>query len=563
MARTPYSIFAARGGGRRGVRPFAAGAIALVLILTTVYFVYTKANPFSSPYEFEAIFDDVNDMKRRSPVRIAGVTVGRVKSVEPLPDGSGRARVRMEVSEAGLPIKQDANLKVRSRLFLEGNYYVDLHPGTPRAPELESGGVIPPNQTASPVQFGEVLTALQRDTREDLRTFLKEFSRALDQGGAEGFNMAIRYWEPAYRDTALVNDATLGTEFRDLSRLLRGQGRAFGAIARDEEARKDLITNLNRTALAFAREDDALKATIPALRDVLTVGRPALRSLNSGLPSLSAFARDALPGARSSSPTLDAQIPFVRQARRLVSEAELKGLVRELRRTIPDLARLNRNQVRTLNQTRALSSCQNNVLLPFVRTPIPDPDFPRASGEPVFEVSQRPFVGLAGESRNADANSPFFRVQAGGGPFTIVSTGETGEQLFAQADFRLEGVRPARPSRRPVFRPNIPCETQEPPNLNAVGGPGDETVEPRGVATPESLAREERVRKEFRKLADHLERVAAGLPSVDPLAFDELGERQMLRRLKLVRLSDGTLAEQLPPKESDRTLDDEIATLER
>ncbi len=58
---------------------------------------------------------------------------------------------------------------MRSRLFLEGNYFVDLHPGRPDSPELDSGATIGPNQTAAPVQFGQVLTALQSETREDLQ----------------------------------------------------------------------------------------------------------------------------------------------------------------------------------------------------------------------------------------------------------------------------------------------------------------------------------------------------------------------------------------------------------
>ena len=56
------------------------------------------------------------------------------------------------------------------------------------------------------------------------------------------------------------------------------------------------MTNLNRTVAAFAVQEDNLKATIPQLRDVLKVGRPALQSLNGALPSLRAFAREALPG---------------------------------------------------------------------------------------------------------------------------------------------------------------------------------------------------------------------------------------------------------------------------
>jgi hypothetical protein len=269
------------------------------------------------------------------------------------------------------------------------------------------------------------------------------------------------------------------------------------------------------------------------LRNVLETGEPALRSLNSALPSLRAFARDALPAARSSVPTLDAQIPFMQQARQLVSEDELRGLAAELRRTVPWMARLSDRQADGLQQTRALSSCQNNVLLPFATTPIPDPDFPDNSGEPWFEQSGRVLVGLAGESRISDANSPMARVQAGGGPTTIVGTGEAGEQYLAQLDLPLQGVRPVSPTNRPVFRPDVPCETQEPPDLNALGGPGDPVVATNPVPTPADLARMERAQEGFDDLTAHLQRVADGEPSVDPLEYSDQGELLQMEKLRI------------------------------
>lgn len=336
----------------------------------------------------------------------------------------------------------------------------------------------------------------------------------------------------------------LGLEEHDLSRVLRGQGRVFGALSRDEEALKDLVTHLNTTVAAFARQEDNLKAAIPELRDVLKVGRPALRSLNEALPSIRAFARDALPGARSSLPTLNAQIPFLRQARRLVSEEELGGLVADLRLTIPPLARLNRGSARTFEQTRALASCQNNVLVPFATTPIPDPDFPNHTGEPWYEESGRAFVGLSGESRLADANSSYFHVQLGGGPTTIVSTGEAGEQYFGQPLLPIDRVRPARPTKRPVFRPDIPCETQQPPDMNAAGGPGDQPFpQKRGDLPPKLKAEAD---EELRQVEEHLRRESKGLPTFDPLNHDEYGERIQAKRLGLVKGPDGRYVDAKP-----------------
>jgi phospholipid/cholesterol/gamma-HCH transport system substrate-binding protein len=441
-----------------GMSPFRAGVLAVVVIGLFAYFGFSKANPFANPYEFKAVFNDVNNLKPRSPVRIAGVEVGKVVKVEPVEEGKGAAEVTMEVEKKGLPIKEDAELKIRPRIFLEGNFFVDVEPGSPSADELEKGEVIPVTQTAAPVQWGDLLTALQRDTRTDLQTFLREYSKGLADGGAEGFNQAIEYWEPAYRNSSLANDATLGQDAdRDLQRVLKGQQETFAALVRDERALKDLVTNFNVTAAAFAREDAALAAAIPALRDTLRAGEPALGSLNAALPSLRAFARDALPGVRTSDETLAASLPFITQARLLMSERELRGTARILRRTIPDVVAFNRTSVPFLRESRALSACTNNVLVPFMDLEIPNPETGNEaenSNQPVRAQLQRGLPGLSGESRLGDGNNQWFR--GGATP---------------PGDRVRPGPPPDGGSMPMPHRPDVPCEEQELPNLHAPGGP--------------------------------------------------------------------------------------------
>jgi phospholipid/cholesterol/gamma-HCH transport system substrate-binding protein len=438
---------------------FRAGLLALTLILLFSYFGFTKANPFANPYELKAVFQNVNNLKPNSPVRIAGVDVGKVKNVEPITpgDGEGAAKVTMEIKKKGLPIHEDATVKARTRIFLEGNLFLDLKPGSPSSPIAEDGFTIPMQHAAAPVQFGQVLSALQSDTREDLKTFLREYSKGLSGKGAKGFNDSIKYWPDAYKNTALANDASLGEEpTKDLQRVLKGQQRVSAALNSDENALKGLVTNFNVTAGALAREDVALEASIPALRDTLKAGMPALASLNAALPSVRAFAADALPGVRSSTPTLKAGLPFIRQARLLVRRSELRGLAAELRRQVPNLVALNRTSVPVLDQARALSACTNNVLVPFIRSPLPNVQGPDANGNANQQVRnqiQRGFVGLSGESRLSDGNNQMFHTSA-------VPLGQD--------------VQPAPPpvvDQPPPRRPDVPCETQDPPNLNAPGGP--------------------------------------------------------------------------------------------
>jgi phospholipid/cholesterol/gamma-HCH transport system substrate-binding protein len=460
----------------RQISSFAAGVIGLVLIVVVVFFVVTRANPFSHPYKMSALFSNVENLQRGSEVRTAGVVIGKVKSIEVVTDGSGAALVKMEINDNGLPIHRDAQLQIRPRIFLEGNYFVDLKPGSPSAQTVKSGSTLPIQQTASSVSFGDILKVLDSNTRADLQTLLAEYSKALDKGGAEAFRQSTKFWPGAYRNTAIASDALLGENpSTDIPQLLRGQQRTFAALVRNPQDLADLITNLNRTARAFASEDQALAASVPALRDVLRVGYPTLATVNNALPSLARFARNARAPVRSIGPAVDAATPFITQLAKLVSEPELRGASRELRATVPPLVSLNHDLEPFLSQGRTLSSCASNVLVPWANTPIPDPNFPDSNNQPFFKEAPRALVGLSGESRTGDANGQWFRVLVGGGPNTIVERPPTGPPLFAQALFPSLGTQPTVPASKPQFRPDVPCETQQPADMSADTGPGDPT----------------------------------------------------------------------------------------
>ena len=552
----------ARGSGdprHPGISPFKAGLIAATIILVFSFFGFSRYNPFAHPFKLYATFHSANNLQPKSPVRIAGIDVGKVTDVEPLKSGSGAARVTMEIDKKGLPIHKDAELKIRPRIFLEGNFFVDVQPGTPGTPTIKDGGDVPIQQTATPVQFGQLLTALQSDTRKDLQVFLKEYAEnGLGHGGAQAYNKALDSAPAALRYSSIANEASLGTQPHDLSNLLRGQQRLFRALSANPEVLKSLIVNLDITAGAFAREEAPLAAAVPALRDTLRAGTPALIALNNMLPSLRAFARDALPGTISSGPTIDASIPFITQLALLVRPQELQGLARDLRFAIPDLARVNHSTIPLLNQQRALSACQNNVLNPFSKTPVPDPDFKNKpgydggqNGQPFQREAPRGLVGLAGESRTGDSNSPMFHVQLGTGPQNIIYQSDS-DIFVSPTGNPTEGVRPIKPNHRPVFRPGTPCETQQPPDLNAAGGSPDKTVLANGVPVPinapipplpKSMTQLKPADlKIVHELESYLSREHAGLQTPDPMRYAPKDYPKVLKAVGLTLSPSGTIS---------------------
>ncbi len=469
---------------RRNQKPrlgfFGVGVLVLGLIAIGTYLGFSKDVPLiNQPFEVRAVFPSANNIRTNSPVRIAGVDVGKVTAIERVRPGADAARVVMSIDRDALPIHTDAQMTIRPRIFLEGNFFVDVKPGSPSAPAIGDGDTIPINQTRTPVQIDQILTALQNDTREDLKTLLQDLGDGLSDGGAEGYNRATRFFEPAYRDSAIVNDASLGLAQRDLSGYVRDAGATAAALDRNADALKSLITDFRVTAGAFAARDRQLQQAVAELPRTLSAARPAFAALNRAFPPLRRFVADLRPAIRSSGPALDASLPFARQVRGLVRASELRGLSRDLRPVVPSLTRLSKLTVPLLGQTALASSCQNEVILPWTKDTIQDEDFPAVG--PVFQDSVKNLPGLAGESRSGDANGQWFRILVAGGTYvTPLGNG----QMFL-TDTPVGGINPMPPTGgRSPLRADVPCETQEAPDLRSK--PGQPASKSRKVTIPAS-----------------------------------------------------------------------------
>ena len=479
--------------------PFTAGLIAVIVLVVACYAIFTKfANPFASPFTIHAIVPNANQLRPDSAVRIAGVNVGKVTSVSPScqgyadPTGSPcqAANVTMTIDNNGLPLHKDATFSIRPRIFLEGNFFVDVQPGTPQAPAAPNGFVFPIQQTRTPVQFDQLLTSLQTDARANLQTLLQQYGLAVTEGGP-AFNQSIPYWTPAYKYGAQVAHAAIGTQPHDLSGFIDKAGVVNGALSAHPQNLKNLITNLDRTALAFARQQTALSSAVAELPRTLQVAIPALNALETSLCTsvaqpappncapgpLREFARALIPGTQTLAPTIDASLPFFTQLRQLVSPPELLGLTNDLSATIPALAQLDAESIPLLqNGVRPASSCQVNVVLPWSRLEIQDRNFNASNGfppRPVYVEGVDYLPGLAGESRNFDANGPYVRVLGPGGQFTYsLSQDRFGRPVTGTSLNRILGVVPRTPTphtsgdgatvpvSRPPLKPNVPCETQ-------------------------------------------------------------------------------------------------------
>jgi virulence factor Mce-like protein len=468
------------------VSPFGAGLIALVVIVVALYAAFVHKYPWSNPYELKAIFKNANNLAVNSPVREAGVVVGKVTKIE-TKEGSSASEVSMAINDEGLPLHKDATLKIRPRIFLEGNFFVDLRPGSAGTPVLDSGEPVPMSQTYSPVQIDQVLGVLQGSARENAQRLIQGYGDALNgkpkegedkangadpdtvgQTAAESLNDSLDTAVPALRDTAIVNEAFLGEEPHDLSKLIDSSGRVAGELVKHEDALQGLVSNFNATTAAFASQAAALQTSIHVLPDVLTQADNALLHLNESFPPLRAFSRDNLPGVRETPQTVAATFPGITQTRALVSPAELQGLVNDLRPAVANLANSTDESIKLFPQVDLVSRCFTDVLLPTGDIKVQDP--PLSTGIENYKEFWQALVGLSGESQNFDGNGSMTRFQTGGGS-NFVSTGQAvgGGPSSVQTGNAIVppiGSRPARPAARPPYNRTKPCYQNPIPDIN-------------------------------------------------------------------------------------------------
>ncbi len=479
-----------RRHGQGRLSRFQVGLIALAILAIATIAAFSRDIPFTKPYELKAVFDNTTAMGVNTPVRIAGVNVGKVSKVEKADDDSTASVVTIKLNDEALPIKEDAELKIRPRIFFGGNFFVDLKPGSPGAEELDSGDTVPPTQTSAPVQLDQVLGGLRADTRKDLQKLLVGYGEAIagepapgedddqdpdTQGETAGksLNDSLENAPAALRDSAVVNQATLGSELHDLSKLVAGGQKVSAALASRETQLKDLISNFNTTTGALAAEQANLRRTIRLLPQVLDAANPAFDALNASFPPTRAFAREIIPGVRETPATIKASLPWIAQVRKLFSPAELQGLVADLRPATAALSSTSDSLMSLLPQQELLNKCFRDYLLPAGDLKIQDGAF-TTNVENYKEFFQA-LVGLSGESQNFDGNGTYTRFQTGGGANTV-STGPVGAggPFWANALNPPSGTRPARPARKPPFNRKVACHTNEFPNLNAAkigGGP--------------------------------------------------------------------------------------------
>jgi phospholipid/cholesterol/gamma-HCH transport system substrate-binding protein len=434
--------------------------IGIVLISMLVYFSFSKRIPFLHGYRMSANFASSNQLVVGfSPVRIAGVTVGKVTGVKKGPGDT--SQVQMELKDSALPLHSDARVRIRPRLFLEGGFYVELAPGSPSAPVLKDGSVLPRNQTADPVQLHQILATFDQNTLRDLRTMVKELDTGLDHGGAEGLGRAVVAFGPVLRDTAQLTEAARGDHVHDVSEGIGATAKITHTLAQRQDELRGLVTSLNRTTTALASRDAQVAESIVQIDGLIREAPAALDSLDRVQPVFREFIDELRPSLRISPPILDDVAGTLRQLRGITSSAELPALLVSVDPTIRALPRLNNRLQPLFKLITPVMDCLREHAAPVLNAEVPDGAL--SSGHAVWQDLAQAGVGVVGFAQNFDGNGYTSRYLNGAGEQSFATGDVPGlGQLVATTAEPVAGSRPTYlgPGQLPPYRPDAACADQ-------------------------------------------------------------------------------------------------------
>jgi phospholipid/cholesterol/gamma-HCH transport system substrate-binding protein len=285
---------------------FIAVVALVVAALAVVIYVLTHQPAFTfakSYYTVNAPFATGAAVTagQGQEVTIAGVQVGQVGSVKLQ---NGQAVVSMNIYKKYKPIYRDATVLLRPRTPLK-DMYLSLDPGTKQAGAIPNGGSLSVASTSPDIDFDQILSSLDSDTRNYLLLLLSGGAQAFQDPGASGvapsaaavadLRGTFKRFSPLARDTRTFA-TLLATRRRNLARSIHNLQQVANSLGGVNTQLASLITSSNTNFSAISSQDANLEAALSLLPGTL-------QQTNTTLGKVQAF-------ANASTPTLHALLPF-------------------------------------------------------------------------------------------------------------------------------------------------------------------------------------------------------------------------------------------------------------
>jgi phospholipid/cholesterol/gamma-HCH transport system substrate-binding protein len=320
----------------------AIGAAVLVVGLLIALPGATGAGS-GGTYEVRAIFDNGAFVVPDEEVRVAGATVGTVKSVDISGDDEivsleggghpdpGKAVVVLNIEDSGFKdFRQDASCTIRPQSLI-GERYVDCTPTQPRAPgeqappELEQipdgepgegQRLLPLENNGTTVDLDLVQNIQRVPYRDRFRLILNDLGAGLAARG-DDLGEVIDRANPALRQTDRVLNI-LALQNRQLASLARNGDRALEPLARNRTSVTGFLHNAAIAGQATAERGADLEAglekfpetlhqvrlTMTKLKEFADQGTPLFADLKASGANISKATQELAPFARAGVPAL-------------------------------------------------------------------------------------------------------------------------------------------------------------------------------------------------------------------------------------------------------------------
>jgi virulence factor Mce-like protein len=323
---------------------FAGSCVGLLIFL---WISFGGATPFAGQgYVLNAEFNQAVELGSQADVRISGVNVGKVISLQ-LDHRTGLTRATMEIDSRYAPRPADTQAMLRAKTLL-GETYIELTPGSRTGPKLPDGATISRARIAPTVQLDQILSTFDPKTRHAFQVWMQQGARALMNRG-QNLNEALAQLYPFATHVQAVL-AVLNRDSAATSTLLRDTGTVFSSLSRSPAQLQGFIRNSNTTFAATAARDVALAATVKAFPPFLVQTRTTINLLGSFARLSKPLIDELRPAAVQLSPALKQLVIAAPELRTLMTN--LGPLTAAARTGVPALNRFLTASVPLLRRLR-------------------------------------------------------------------------------------------------------------------------------------------------------------------------------------------------------------------
>jgi phospholipid/cholesterol/gamma-HCH transport system substrate-binding protein len=316
-----------------------AFALACFGILLFLWVTFGGPTPFKAKsYQVTVPFTEASQLAEQSDVRISGVDVGKVESIELGPNGHESVAL-LNIDDKYAPLPKGTRALLRTKTLL-GETYVELTPGSKEEPPLEDGEELPAAQVAESVQLDEIFQAFNPETRRAFQTWMQEASVAIE-GQGQNLSYAIGNFEPTFKEFEGLF-RVLNSQKDAVSKLFSNGARTFDALRGREGELANLIRSSNELFKTTASRNKDIEAIFRAFPTFEDEGRLTVDRLQGFATNADPLSKQLVPVAEQLSPTLIKFGELAPEAKKLFEA--LPAVEREAPTGFPALRKLFRDQ---------------------------------------------------------------------------------------------------------------------------------------------------------------------------------------------------------------------------